>query len=411
MAAIVAATLPGAAGATSTTCSTTVVCAEYINTSSGVAIHGEANSGIGVRGTSVSNTGFYGASGSGYFFDPGVEGESTNNSGQDAAAAFGLAGAVTGKPPEYGVLGYGLLYGVLGDAESAGTSAATSGVGVYGDDETSGTYNVGVRAHTKSGFGVEAEANGTPGFLVGSGTPVGVYAVAKGSNGGLSVAIEAEGDTYPLEVRNTTDNSYVEVASSGVLISGYDAKGKGAFTVDSTGHESISGTLTTSGGTYARTTGASGKKRVAYGARTAAPEIEDVGEASMTNGRALVRIDAAFGDSIDMRRTYHVFLTPEGDCKGLYVSQKSPGAFVVRELQGGHSTLTFDYRIVAKPVDENGQRLADLRSDDAIPASGGPVGRVRVAEQPTPEQRLMQRVGMRAYEKAIADLKSRLTAR
>jgi hypothetical protein len=68
--------LPGAARASSTTCATTVVCAEYINTSSGVAIHGEANSGIGIRGTSVTNTGFYGASGSGSASTPGVEGES-----------------------------------------------------------------------------------------------------------------------------------------------------------------------------------------------------------------------------------------------------------------------------------------------------------------------------------------------
>jgi hypothetical protein len=55
---MVIAMLTGAARATSTTCATSVVCAEYINTSSGVAIHGEANSGIGIRGTSVTNTGF-----------------------------------------------------------------------------------------------------------------------------------------------------------------------------------------------------------------------------------------------------------------------------------------------------------------------------------------------------------------
>ena len=32
---------------------------------------------------------------------------------------------------------------------------------------------------------------------------------------------------------------------------------------------------------------------------------------------------------------YRVFLTPEGNCKGLYVTNKTPSSFEVRELQDG----------------------------------------------------------------------------
>ena len=46
-----------------------------------------------------------------------------------------------------------------------------------------------------------------------------------------------------------------------------------------------------------------------------------------------------------------MFLTPEGDCKGLYVQDKRGASFEVRELQGGSSSIAFSYRIVAKRKD------------------------------------------------------------
>jgi hypothetical protein len=53
-----------------------------------------------------------------------------------------------------------------------------------------------------------------------------------------------------------------------------------------------------------------------------------------------------------------VFVSPQGDNHGLYVTQISGRGFVVRESYGGHATLAFDYRIVAKPFDTNAVRLA-----------------------------------------------------
>jgi hypothetical protein len=86
--------------------------------------------------------------------------------------------------------------------------------------------------------------------------------------------------------------------------------------------------------------------------------MEDFGEAQLVNGRGYVRLDTALSDVIDNRNAYQVFLTPEGDSKGLYVTQKSPAGFAVRESSGGHATLAFAYRILAKPVDDDAQRLA-----------------------------------------------------
>lgn len=48
---------------------------------------------------------------------------------------------------------------------------------------------------------------------------------------------------------------------------------------------------------------------------------------------------------------YLVFLTPQGDANPLFVAQKMPSGFFVRESKGGRSMLFFDYRIVAQPAD------------------------------------------------------------
>jgi hypothetical protein len=74
--------------------------------------------------------------------------------------------------------------------------------------------------------------------------------------------------------------------------------------------------------------------------------FEDVGRAQLSNGQCRVALDATFLETIDTSN-YHVFLTPLGDCRGLYVSTKRAQGFEVRELQGGTSSIEFDYRIVA----------------------------------------------------------------
>ena len=62
---------------------------------------------------------------------------------------------------------------------------------------------------------------------------------------------------------------------------------------------------------------------------------------------------------------YHVFLTPNGDCKGLYVIQKTASSFEVHELGGGSSNVSFDYRIVALRKNFENIRLEDHTKDVA----------------------------------------------
>ncbi len=65
---------------------------------------------------------------------------------------------------------------------------------------------------------------------------------------------------------------------------------------------------------------------------------------------------------------YHVFLTPKGDSRGLYVSSQSATGFTVHEQQGGTNSLAFSYRVVARRKDVEAVRLAKF----SLPATPTP---------------------------------------
>jgi hypothetical protein len=101
-----------------------------------------------------------------------------------------------------------------------------------------------------------------------------------------------------------------------------------------------------------------GSYSASYTAHSTVPTVEDMGEAAVVSGVAFVPLDPALRKSIDLSRGYLVFLTPQGSTTGLYVTNKSAAGFAVREIGNGRNSLAFDYRIVAKPYGEQGQRLA-----------------------------------------------------
>ena len=88
--------------------------------------------------------------------------------------------------------------------------------------------------------------------------------------------------------------------------------------------------------------------------------FEDFGSGKLIEGMAQIVLDPTFAHTVNTEITYHVFLTPNAECRGLYVAQKSPGSFEVRELGGGKSNITFDYRIVARRKGYEGLRLPKM---------------------------------------------------
>ncbi len=109
--------------------------------------------------------------------------------------------------------------------------------------------------------------------------------------------------------------------------------------------------------------------------------FEDFGTGRLKRGRAAVKLDADFAKVIK-RGDYHVFLTPRGDCRGLYVRSQGGVSFEVRELAGGTSSAAFSYRIVGRRKDIKGhRRFAKIDTRLPVPPARR-VRRGRVAKVP-----------------------------
>jgi len=100
-----------------------------------------------------------------------------------------------------------------------------------------------------------------------------------------------------------------------------------------------------------------------YAVQSSENWFEDFGSAKLANGSVTVAIDPKFAQIVNTGVQYHVFLTPEGNCKGLFVTNKGANRFEVRELGDGGSSVEFDYRIVAKRNGHEAERLVDVTAE------------------------------------------------
>jgi hypothetical protein len=128
------------------------------------------------------------------------------------------------------------------------------------------------------------------------------------------------------------------------------------------GPVAVSGSLTVYGAKSAAVRLQDGSHRRVYCVESPDSVFEDFGQGTLAAGRAQVRIDPEFAATVKTD-DYAVFLTPEGECKGLFVTAKTPTGFEVRELQGGTSSLPFRYRIVAARKDVEVARMERLQLD------------------------------------------------
>jgi hypothetical protein len=104
-----------------------------------------------------------------------------------------------------------------------------------------------------------------------------------------------------------------------------------------------------------------------------APEVlfQDYGTGQLINGTATIQLDPILTRNIYVSndKPLKVFIQLEGDCNGVFVTNKTATGFTVKELQGGTSNAAFSWKIVANRADEivNGERTVyqSLRFPDA----------------------------------------------
>jgi hypothetical protein len=306
-----------------------------------------------------------------------IAADATNSS----AAVFGDATATTGATT--GVFGQNFS-STAGAAAVKGEAQASTGetFGVAGFNFSSGTFAAGVAASNSSGtgktFGLSASSsslNGTGAFATAAGEsataagilgccPVGVWGDSASSAGGAAGVVGTADDGRGMLASNNSPsgvptffafNGATSSPTLPVLVTGGNGGGKfQSCTADISGNFTCTGHVT---GTVA----VKGSQQVAlYSMQAPQNWFEDFGNGRLSSGAATVTLDNVFAQTVNLGVVYHVFLTPEGDCRGLYVDHKTTSGFEVHELGGGQSSVPFSYRIVALRRGYENVRLEDM---------------------------------------------------
>jgi hypothetical protein len=116
------------------------------------------------------------------------------------------------------------------------------------------------------------------------------------------------------------------------------------------GHHYVTGNLYVAGGKYAAVKADDGSHRLLHAVEAPEAWFADIGSAQLVNGRASIRLDPDFAGVVATQE-YHVFVTPKGDTRGLFVTAQAATGFEVREQGGGTGSVAFDYCIIARRKD------------------------------------------------------------
>ena len=100
-----------------------------------------------------------------------------------------------------------------------------------------------------------------------------------------------------------------------------------------------------------------------YAMESTEVRLYDEGKASLANGIATVNLDPIFAEVIDTS-DYLVYVTPKGSSNGLFIEQQAPTSFVVKENNGGRSSIEFNYLISGKRKEFKGVRLYRMADFD-----------------------------------------------
>ncbi|MDX1902875.1 MAG: hypothetical protein SFU27_01855 [Thermonemataceae bacterium] len=339
------------------------------------AINAYATTGIGVYGSATSGYGVLGEATSGF----GVYGGATN------ALGYGVVGENTasGGIAIYGVAAVGGATGVLGETSS--TTNGARGVRGYASGASGNTFGVWGITASSTGVGVIGRSGGGAStYLPNTG---GSFSSATGTGVvGQSNSTTGTGGTFAgnnITTFNTlVDGSGVAGNSSEIGVYGYSTnngndKWGGYFLTARSGTETYVGGRT--GGTNYKINGTGTVSTMVKDLDNEyvnmfcpeSPEIlfQDYGTGKLVNGRAYITIDPILAKNIhiDEKHPLKVFIQLEGDCKGVYVTNKSKNGFEVVELQQGTSNVDFSWTVVANRIntyDENGElnsKFQDVR--------------------------------------------------
>jgi hypothetical protein len=332
-------------------------------------------SGNNIYNNNSANVGI-GTTTPGYMLHVNGSGASTTLSNNTSAAGIGLAGqnsAVAGGGTGNGVFGatqQSLGYGVLAEnLNAAGTGLVavgnnlstfilpTGGAGgaFYGD--LTGAYGFSAG---NTGYGVYGKAtNATSAYgVVGTANNVAAAAPASGDGGAFS------GFNYGVSGYQTNGAISTQTAAGYFANTDPSTTLVEAWSAANTHYKIWQSTV----GTVATCVpDVNGNAVTLHAPETPEFYFQDYGQAQLSNGHAHINIDPILAKNVTIneRHPLRVFVQLEGDCNGVYVTNKTSTGFDVVELNSGASNVSFQWNITCNVADAQiGNRLsrfADIR--------------------------------------------------
>jgi hypothetical protein len=344
----------------------------------------------------------------------GVQGQTTGFGSAAGVRGFNVAAAIAAGQNGFGVrgscnvapTGTGFVMGVRGDC--AGATGST--YGVYGQVASATGFGMDAVNTNVLGTGLFAVGNNAAGTyltngsgVAANGTGIGVFSIAKTAASGVGV----------VGIGNNLVASII-VPASGCGVSGvgtqFGIMGFATTMVNTNANNnSASNAASASAGGYfevqnagtaqtwayvgVRDNGAVNRKIIGPGtvntivknpsgklvalACPEAPEnlFQDYGQGQLLNGRAHITIDPTFAMNIlvNDKHPLRVFVQLEGNCKGVFVTNKTANGFDVEELDNGASNTPFMYTIVANRANEvNPDGSVAKYAEERFPNAPGP---------------------------------------
>ncbi|HCB63162.1 MAG: hypothetical protein A2W93_11680 [Bacteroidetes bacterium GWF2_43_63] len=268
------------------------------------------------------------AIGAGVLADDGIAIMGVNTAAAGTATGDGIDGITyqSNGLALYGLNGHTSGTGVMGIGNNASGSYLTSGSGGAFTGTTVGSYDYGTAAVSTGTMGVGNAQTGYTLSATGSG----------GAFTGLNFGVYGKANSSA----NDSWGGYFVNGVTGAYVGG--RTGGTNYAILSTGTKS----------TIVKDP--NNKEVVMFCPE--APEVlfQDYGIAKLVNGKAHVDMDPVFTNAVYVSEDHpmKVFIQLEGDCNGVYVSNKTATGFDVTELQGGTSTVSFSWTVVANRADE-----------------------------------------------------------
>ena len=285
------------------------------------------------------------------------------------------------------------------DKGTAIVATSTSGLGVAASTtssnavQASATTAIGVDGESQSGIGVRGASGSNNGVLGISGTNDGIYGHSFGAGSGVwgrseqaigvygsgpTIGVLGQGGAVGVQgtvasgtgvLGQTSATTSQQAAIVGVSTNRRAQAGLFQGNVLVIGAMHVTGAFSVSGSKSAAVPFPDGSSRLLYSLESPEAWFEDFGRGRLRGGRARIRIDRQFAGTVRLNK-YHVFLTPEGNSRGLYIAGMTRSGFDVREVGGGTSAIAFSYRIVAKRRDIPGRRFEKAAMPSARALTG-----------------------------------------